>query len=127
MPTLGFLPFGWDLLETGHTESRECKYKPMHTIWLTNNELKIDPPNWESALYFLDTFTYLDTEFGTVDLAATGMFDLLHPATEQALDLPKSLRAIRQKTSLAKLVLGWIIENRELLGRYPQDSYSQQS
>ncbi|EDX86491.1 hypothetical protein S7335_4195 [Synechococcus sp. PCC 7335] len=96
----------------------------MNTMWLADNEIKIDPPNWKSALYFLDTFTYLDSEFGIVDLAATGMFDLLHPATEQALNLPKSLRAIRQKASLAKLVLRWIIKNRELIGNYPHDQQS---
>ena len=96
----------------------------MNTMWLVDNELKVDPPNWESALYFLDTFTYLESEFGLVELAATGMFDLSHPATEKELDLLKSLRAMRQKASLAKLVLRWIIENRELLEGYPQDSQS---
>ncbi|MBE9059880.1 hypothetical protein [cf. Phormidesmis sp. LEGE 11477] len=97
----------------------------MSTMRLVNDELEINPPNWESALHFLDTFTYLESEFGLVDLASTGMFDLSHPVTEQALDLPKNLRAIRQKASLSKLVLRWIAENKETLGDYPQASQPQ--
>lgn len=122
MPTLSFLYFAQTLLRKGHKISGARNYESMNTLWLANDELEIDPPNWESALHFLDTFTYLDSEFGLVDLAATGMFDLLHSATRQELELAKALRAMRQKASLAKLVLRWIIENRETLGDYPTSS-----
>ena len=70
-------------------------------MWTTDDELNINPPCWESAVYFLDTFTYLDSEFGIIDLVATEMFDLIHPGTAEELNLPKALRAIRQKTSIA--------------------------
>jgi hypothetical protein len=84
-------------------------------MWTSNNELQINPPCWESALHFLDTFTYMDSEFGVIDLVATEMFDLSHPATAEALDLKKALRAIRHKSSIAKSIVRWIAENEELL------------
>lgn len=87
----------------------------MNTMWTSNNELQINPPCWESALHFLDTFTYMDSEFGVVDLVATEMFDLSHPATAEELDLKKALRAIRHKSSIAKSIVRWIAENEELL------------
>lgn len=88
-------------------------------MWSTNEELKINPPCWESALFFLDTFTYLESEFGVIDLVATGMFDLSHDETAGELDLQKNLRAIRQKSSMARSIVKWIAENKDLLGDYP--------
>ncbi len=70
-------------------------------------------------MYFLDTFTYLESEFGIVDLAATGMLDLSHPATAEELDLPRTLRVIRQKVSITKSILHWIASNRESLEDCP--------
>ena len=96
----------------------------MNTLWTNNEELKINPPCWKSAVYFLDTFTYLDTEFGIVDLVSTEMFDLTHPGTAEELDLPRALRAIRQKTSIAKSIVKWIAENRDLLDDYPVELQS---
>ena len=96
----------------------------MNTLWTSNDELKINPPCWESAVYFLDTFTYLDSEFGVIDLVATEMFDLTHPGTAEELNLPKALRAIRQKTSIAKSIVKWIAENRDLLDDYPEELHS---
>ncbi|MEO0645743.1 MAG: hypothetical protein AAFZ17_06280 [Cyanobacteria bacterium J06650_10] len=96
----------------------------MNTMWTTDDELNINPPCWESAVYFLDTFTYLDSEFGIIDLVATEMFDLTHPGTAEELDLPKALRAIRQKTSIAKSIVKWIAENRDLLDDYPTELQS---
>ena len=93
----------------------------MNTMWTSQDELKINPPCWESALFFLDTFTYMESEFGVVDLVATEMFDLTHPGTAQELDLPKSLRAIRQKSSIAKQIVQWIAQNKDLLEDYPED------
>jgi hypothetical protein len=84
-------------------------------MWTTDNELQINPPSWESALHFLDQFTYMDAEFGIVDLIATEMFDLSHPATAEELDLKKALRAIRHKSSIAKSIIKWIAENEALL------------
>ena len=91
----------------------------MKTMWTNNNALEINPPRWESALYFLDTFTYLESEFGIIDLAATGMLDLSHPATAEELDLPRTLRAIRQKVSITKSILHWIANHRESLEDFP--------
>lgn len=89
-------------------------------MWTSDDELNINPPCWESALFFLDTFTYMDSEFGIVDLVATGMFDLSHLETFEELDLKKALRAIRQKSAFAKSVVKWIAENEELLDDYPK-------
>ncbi len=92
----------------------------VNTILTTDKELEINPPCWESALFFLDTFTYMETEFGVIDLVTTGMFDLSHPATATELDLKKSLRAIRHKSSIAKNIVKWVAENKHLLDDYPQ-------
>ena len=96
-------------------------------MWTTDDELKINPPCWESALFFLDTFTYMESEFGVVDLVSTEMFDLSHPGTAQELDLPKSLRAIRQKSAIAKQLLQWITENKSLLDDLPEELRTQQA
>ncbi|MGB5914471.1 MAG: hypothetical protein WBG63_06380 [Phormidesmis sp.] len=93
----------------------------VNTLWTTDKELRINPPCWESALFFLDTFTYLDSEFGIVDLVGTGMFDLSHAGTADELDLPKAIRAIRQKTAMAKSIVRWIADNKELLEDYPAE------
>ncbi|MFK8184969.1 MAG: hypothetical protein AB8B99_16480 [Phormidesmis sp.] len=93
----------------------------MNTMWTSDDELKINPPCWESALFFLDTFTYMESEFGIVDLVATGMFDLEHPDTAEELDIKKALRAIKQKTSIAKSIVKWIAENEDLLDDYPEE------
>lgn len=93
----------------------------MNTMWTTDNELQINPPCLASALFFLDTFTYLDSEFGVVDLVSTGMFDLSHPGTAQELDLEKNLRAIRRKSAYAKDIVRWIVENKDNLADYPVD------
>ncbi|MEO1620581.1 MAG: hypothetical protein AAFU53_06045 [Cyanobacteria bacterium J06632_3] len=97
------------------------KKRAVNTMWTTDDELKINPPCWESALFFLDTFTYMDSEFGVIDLIATEMFDLSHPGTAEELDLPKALRAIRQKSSIAKSIVKWIAENKDLLDDYPEE------
>ena len=97
------------------------KKRAVNTMWTTDDELKINPPCWESALFFLDTFTYMDSEFGVIDLVATEMFDLSHPGTAEELDLPKALRAIRQKSSIAKSIVKWIAENKDLLDDYPEE------
>lgn len=91
----------------------------VQTMWTSNQVLEINPPCWESALHFLDTFTYMDSEFGVIDLVTTGMFDLSHPETAAQLDLVKSLRAIRQKSSIAKDIVKWIADNKDLLDDYP--------
>lgn len=96
-------------------------------MWTSDDELKINPPCWESALFFLDTFTYLDSEFGVIDLVATGMFDLTDPNTAEELDLKKALRAIRQKTSIAKSIVKWVVENEDLLDDYPEHLRQSQS
>jgi hypothetical protein len=75
----------------------------------------INPPNWEAALYFLETFTQLEDEFSRIELANTGMFDLDHPETAQKLDLAGAIRAIKVKTRLAKEVVQWIAMNQHLL------------
>lgn len=93
----------------------------MNTMWTSDDELKINPPCWESALFFLDTFTYMESEFGIVDLVATGMFDLEHEGTAAELDLKKALRAIKQKSSIAKSIVQWIAENEDLLDDYPEE------
>ena len=92
----------------------------MNTLWATDKELNISPPSWESALHFLDTFTYMDSEFGIVDLVTTGMFDLSHPDTAAELDTIKALRAIRHKSKMAKDIVRWIARNKETLGDYPK-------
>lgn len=91
----------------------------MKTLWINNHDLELNPPSWENALDYLDTFTCLDSEFGVVDLVTTGMFDLSHPDTAAELDVSKALRTIRQKASIAKEVMRWISENKEILGAYP--------
>lgn len=90
-------------------------------MWTTEDELQINPPCWESALFFLDTFTYLESEFGVVDLVTTGMFDLSHPETAQELDLKKNLRAIRRKSAYAKDIVKWIVHHKDRLADYPED------
>ena len=75
----------------------------------------INPPNWEAALYFLETFTQLDDEFSRIELAATGMFDLEHPETAEKLDLEGAIRAIKLKSRLARDIVAWIAENQHLL------------
>jgi hypothetical protein len=92
----------------------------VNTMWTSDQALEISPPCWESALHFLDRFTYLDSEFGVVDLVTTGMFDLSHPETAEQLDLEKCLRTIRQKSSIAREIVKWIAENRDLLEDYPE-------
>ncbi len=87
----------------------------VNTMWTTDNELQINPPSWESALHFLDRFTYMDAEFGIVDLVATEMFDLSHPETAKELDLKKALRTIRRKSEIAKSIVRWIADNEDLL------------
>lgn len=89
-------------------------------MWTSDEALNINPPCWESALFFLDTFTYMESEFGVVDLVSTGMFDLSHPETAEELNLEKSLRAIRQKSSIAKSIVKWITENKDSLADYPE-------
>lgn len=88
-------------------------------MWATDRELNINPPCWESALHFLDTFTYMDSEFGVIDLVATGMFDMSHPDTAAELDVVRAVRAIRHKSQMAKNIVRWVAENRDLLGDYP--------
>ncbi|MEL6938903.1 MAG: hypothetical protein AAFO84_06895 [Cyanobacteria bacterium J06598_1] len=90
-------------------------------MWTSDEKLNINPPCWESAVFFLDTFTYLDSEFGIVDLVGTDMFDLTDPGTAEELDLPKAIRAIKQKTAIAKSIVKWIAENRDLLDDYPAE------
>ena len=92
----------------------------MNTMRTNEDGLKINPPCWECAVHFLATFTYMDSEFGIVDLVSTDMFDLTHPGTAEELNLPKALRAIRQKSALAKSVVKWIAENKDLLDDYPE-------
>lgn len=89
-------------------------------MWINNEGLNINPPCWESALHFLDTFTYMDSEFGLIDLVTTGMFDLSHSDTAAELDMEKALRAIRHKSLMAKNIMKWVAENRETLGAYPE-------
>ena len=98
----------------------------MNTMWTTNEELNINPPSWESALHFLDTFTYMDSEFGVIDLVSTGMFDLSHPETASELDMAKALRAIRHKSLMAKNIVKWVAQNRETLGEYPDYSTTEE-
>ncbi len=92
----------------------------MNTILTTAEEIKINPPCWESALFFLDVFTYMESEFGIIDLVTTGMFDLSHPETAKELDLKKSLRAIRYKATIAKDIVKWVAENKSRLDDYPE-------
>lgn len=94
--------------------------KRVNTMWATDTELNINPPCWESALHFLDTFTCMDSEFGVIDLVTTGMFDLSHPETASELDMTKALRAIRHKSLMAKNIVKWVASNREALGDYPK-------
>ena len=92
----------------------------MNTLLTTDEELRINPPCWESALFFLDVFTHMESEFGVIDLVTTGMFDLSHPETAKELDLEKSLRAIRHKSAIAKDIVKWVAENKSLLDDYPE-------
>lgn len=91
-------------------------------MWATDRELNINPPCWESALQFLDTFTYMDSEFGVIDLVTTGMFDMSHPDTAAELDISRAVRAIRHKSQMAKNIVRWVADNRETLGDYPVPS-----
>jgi len=75
----------------------------------------INPPNWEAALHFLDTFTRLEDELSRLELVNTGMFDLDHPETAAKLDIEGALRAIKLKSRLAKEIVQWINENQHLL------------
>ncbi len=113
-------PLGTQDSSAGDGDAKGEKIGAMNTMWANDEEVKINPPCWASALFFLDGFTYMESEFGVVDLVATGMFDLSHPATAQELDLARSLRAIRQKSSMAKLIVKWIAENKDLLDDYPE-------
>ena len=72
----------------------------------------LDPPELETALHFLTIFTNLEDEFNRIDLVNTGLFDLEHPETAQQLDLTGAIRAIKNKSQLAKNVLRWVDENR---------------
>ncbi|NEP19788.1 MAG: hypothetical protein F6J97_23365 [Leptolyngbya sp. SIO4C1] len=87
----------------------------MNTLWSTDKQLMINPPNWEAAFYFLDTFTQLEDEFMRIELAATGMFELDHPETAEKLDLEAAVRAVKLKARLAKDILRWIAEHEHLL------------
>jgi hypothetical protein len=75
----------------------------------------INPPNWEAALHFLETFTQLEDEFSRIELAATGMFDLEHLETLEKLDLEGAVRAIKLKSRLSKEILRWISANKHRL------------
>jgi hypothetical protein len=88
---------------------------PVNTLWSNEDSLMINPPNWEAALYFLETFTNLDDEFERIELASTGMFDLEHPETAEKLDVAGAVRAIKLKSRLARDILVWIAENEHLL------------
>lgn len=92
----------------------------MNTMWTSENGLEFNPPCWENAIHYLDTFTYMDSEFGIVDLVSTEMFDLTHPGTAEELNLPKALRTIRHKSALAKSIVKWIAENKDSLDDYPE-------
>lgn len=82
-------------------------------IFLDSQDCPIlDPPELETALYFLAIFTNLEDEFGRIDLVNTGLFDLDHIETAQQLDLPGALRAIKSKSRLAKNILRWVDDNR---------------
>ncbi|MEL6136362.1 MAG: hypothetical protein AAFR42_02970 [Cyanobacteria bacterium J06628_6] len=87
----------------------------MNTLWSSQDKLMINPPNWEAALHFLETFTHLDDEFSRIELANTGMFDLSHAETAEKLDLEGAVRAIKLKSRLAKEIVQWIAENEHLL------------
>ena len=75
----------------------------------------INPPSWEAALHFLDTFTRLEDELSRLELASTGMSDLDHPETAQKLDLEGAVRAIKLKSRLAKEIVQWINDHHHLL------------
>ena len=75
----------------------------------------INPPNWEAALHFLDTFTRLEDELSRLELASTGMFDLDHPETAEKLDVEGAVRAIKLKSRLAKEIIQWIKDNQHVL------------
>lgn len=79
----------------------------------------INPPSWEAALHFLDTFTHLDDELSRLELANTGMFDLDHPETAEKLDLAGAVRAIKLKSRLAKEIVQWIKANQHVLESDP--------
>ncbi len=84
---------------------------PVNTFLANHNSAIIDPPELETALHFLAIFTNLEEEFNRIDLANTGLFDLDHPDTAQQIDLPGAVRAIKNKSQLAKNVLRWLEEN----------------
>ena len=77
----------------------------------------LDPPELETALHFLTIFTDLEDEFNRIELVNTGLFDLEHSETAQQLDLNGAIRAIKNKSQLAKTILYWIDNND-----YPQTS-----
>ena len=72
----------------------------------------LNPPELDTALYFLAIFTNLENEFNRIDLVNTGLFDLDHPDTAQQLDIAGALRTIRRKSQLAKTVVRWVDDNR---------------
>ncbi len=84
----------------------------MNTFLASQDCPILDPPELETALHFLTIFTNLEDEFNRIDLVNTGLFDLEHPDTAQQLDLTGALRAIKNKSQLAKNVLRWIDNNR---------------
>lgn len=84
----------------------------MNTFLASQDCPILDPPELETALYFLVIFTNLEDEFNRIDLVNTGLFDLDHLETVQQLDLPGTLRAIKSKSQLAKNVLRWVDDNR---------------
>ncbi|MBE9079064.1 hypothetical protein IQ241_17465 [Romeria aff. gracilis LEGE 07310] len=87
----------------------------MNTLWTNSQELKINPPHWDTALYFLDVFTQLEAEFNQIELVLTDMFDLSHPETLNQIDPDRAVRAIKMKASIAKAIVKWVGENKDLL------------
>lgn len=83
----------------------------MNTFLADPNFPILDPPELETALYFLTIFTNLENEFNRIDLVNTGLFDLDHPETAERLDLAGAIRAIRSKSQLARNVLYWMDEH----------------
>lgn len=84
----------------------------MNTLLVGPNCPVLDPPELETALYFLAIFTNLEDEFNRIDLVNTDLFDLNHPETAQRLDLPGAIRAIKSKSQLAKNILQWVEQNQ---------------
>lgn len=87
----------------------------MNTLLTNSQELKINPPRWETALYFLDIYTQLEAEFNQIELLLTDMFDLSHPETQEQLNPASAVRAIKMKASIAKEIIKWLSENKALL------------